>query len=81
MGELRQAGYSDEQAKLLVKLVDGEDEEAIKSSIEQIKATVPVNDGFVDPTINNGPGAKPKEVGADDIAKNQFERIKDKLFR
>ena len=77
---LRQAGYSDDQAKLLVKLVDGEDDEAIKASIEQIKATVPVSDGFVDPSINNGPGAKPKEVGAEDIAKKQFERIKDKLF-
>lgn len=78
---LRQAGYSDDQAKLLVKLVDGEDDEAIKASIEQIKATVPMSDGFVDPSINNGPGAKPKEVGAEDIAQKQFERIKDKLFR
>src|SRR5690625_4287569 len=50
---LRQAGYSGEQAKLLVKLVDGEDDETIKASVEQIKSTVPVNDGFVDPTIKD----------------------------
>ena len=78
---LRQAGYSEAQAKLLVKLVDGEDDETITASVEQIKATVPVNDGYVDPSINNGPGAKPKEIGAEDIAQEQFERIKDKLFR
>lgn len=78
---LRQAGYSEAQAKLLVKLVDGEDDETIKASVEKIKDTVPVNDGFVDPSINNGPGAKPKEIGAEDIAQKQFERIKDKLFR
>src|SRR5690625_6947199 len=40
---LRQAGYSEEQAKLLVKLVDGEDEESIAESIKQIQSTVPVD--------------------------------------
>jgi len=76
---LRQAGYSGEQAKLLVKLVDGEDDETIKASVEQIKSTVPVNDGFVDPTINNGPGVKPKTVDAEELGRNAVSRVLHKI--
>src|SRR5690625_6505743 len=71
---LRQAGYSGEQAKLLVKLVDGEDDETIKASVEQIKSTVPVNDGFVDPTIHNGPGVKPNTLDAEESGRNAVTR-------
>src|SRR5690625_4667816 len=38
---LTQAGYSQEQAKLLVKLVDGEDVEEISDSIKQLRTASP----------------------------------------
>lgn len=79
MGELRQAGYSEEQAKLLVKLVDGEDDEAIKSSIEQIKATVPITDNYADPGTFNGRSAKPKTVDAEELGRNAVSRVLHKI--
>src|SRR5699024_11855990 len=51
---LRKAGYSDEQSQLLVKLIEGDDDEAIAESIEQIKATVPITDNYADPSTFNG---------------------------
>jgi len=79
MGELRQAGYSEEQAKLLVKLVDGEDDEAIKSSIEQIKTTVPITDNYADPSTFNGRAAKPKTVDAEELGRNAVSRVLHKI--
>src|SRR5690625_8052046 len=76
---LRQAGYRGEQAKLLVKLVDGEDDETIKASVEQIKSTVPVNHGLVDPTINNGPGVRPQTVDAAELGRNAVSRVLPKI--
>src|SRR5690625_2643381 len=79
MGELRQAGYSEEQAKLLVKLVDSGDEEVIKSSIEQIKATVPITDNYADPSTFNGRAAKPKTVDAEELGRNAVSRVLHKI--
>ena len=78
---LKSEGYNDEQAKLFAKLIEGDDEESIAESIKRIKATVPITDNYADPSTFNGRAAKPKEIGAEDIAQKQFERIKDKLFR
>src|SRR5699024_10364013 len=47
---LSQAGYDSEQSKLLVKLVEGDDEESIAESIKQIQSTVPVKDNYADPS-------------------------------
>ena len=77
---LTQAGYSSEQAQLLVKLVEGESDEEIMESIKLLKATVPAQDEYGDPSAMNGAKEKPETVGADEIGVKAFERIKNKLF-
>lgn len=74
------AGYSEEQAKLLVKLVEGETEEEITESINVLKATVPAQDNYGDPSAFNGAREKPEHVGADELGVKVFERIKNKIF-
>src|SRR5690625_1817345 len=76
---LRQAGYSEEQAKLLVKLVDGEDDESIAESIKQIQSTVPVKDNYADPSTFNGRAAKPKTVDAEELGRNAVSRVLHKI--
>lgn len=77
---LAQAGYSEEQTKLLAKLVDGETDEEISESIKLLKATIPVQDEYGDPSAMNGAKAKPETVGADELGAKVFERIKNKIF-
>src|SRR5690625_2735288 len=77
---LMQAGYSQEQAKLLVKLVDGEDVEEISDSIKQLRAAIPAKDNYADPSAMNGKKDKPETVGADEVGAKVFERIKNKIF-
>src|SRR5690625_7421451 len=77
---LTQAGYSQEQAKLLVKLVDGEDVEEISDSIKQLRAAIPAQDNYADPSAMNGKKDKPETVGADEVGAKVFERIKNKIF-
>src|SRR5690606_28234989 len=77
---LTQAGYSAEQTKLLSKLVEGETDEEITESIKLLKATIPVQDEYGDPSAFNGEKAKPATVGADELGVKVFERIKNKIF-
>ena len=77
---LTQAGYSAEQTKLLSKLVEGETDEEITESIKLLKATIPVQDDYGDPSAFNGEKAKPATVGADELGVKVFERIKNKIF-
>ncbi len=77
---LTQAGYSAEQTKLLSKLVDGETDEEISESIKLLKATIPVQDEYGDPSAFNGAKSKTETVGADELGAKVFERIKNKIF-
>ena len=74
------AGYSEEQVKLLSKLVEGEDDEAITESIKLLRATIPAQDNYADPSLLNGQKGKPETVGADEVGAKMFERIKNKIF-
>lgn len=73
------AGYSEEQVKLLSKLVEGEDDEAITESINLLRATIPVQDNYADPSLLNGAKDKPETVGPEEHAKSIYERIKNKI--
>ena len=75
---LSQAGYNEEQISKLSKLVDGEDDEDIKQSIEELKTTFPTKT-YVDPNINNGARQKPEQVDAREVGLSAFERIKNKI--
>src|SRR5690625_3288863 len=76
---LTQAGYDNEQSKLLVKLVEGDDEESIAESIKQIQSTVPVKDNFGDPSAFNGAKAKPKTVDAEELGRSAVSRVLHKI--
>src|SRR5690625_3347743 len=76
---LTQAGYDDEQSKLLVKLVEGDDEESIAESIKQIQSTVPVKDDYADPSAFNGAKAKPKTVDAEELGRSAVSRVLHKI--
>src|SRR5699024_896803 len=76
---LTQAGYSQEQAKLLVKLVDGEDDEEISESIKQLRAAIPAQDNYADPSAMNGKKDKPKTVDAEEVGRNAVSRVLHKI--
>lgn len=73
------AGYSEEQVKLLSRLVEGEDEETIAESIKLLQATIPAQDEYADPSPLNGKKEKPETVGPEEHAKTIYERIKNKI--
>lgn len=76
---LTQAGYSEEQAQLLVKLVEGDDDEAIAESIKLLQATVPAQDNYGDPGAFNGAKAKPETVDQEDVGRNAINRVLNKI--
>ena len=73
------AGYSEEQVKLLSRLVEGEDEETIAESIKLLQATIPTQDEYADPSPLNGKKENPETVGPEEHAKTIYERIKNKI--
>src|SRR5690625_823073 len=77
---LTQAGYKQEQAKLLIRLVEGDDEQDISESLDKLKTTFPVKEKYVDPSPLNGGRDSVKTVGADEVGVSAFERIKNKIF-
>jgi len=77
---LAQAGYGEDQAKLLVKLIEGETDEEISESIKLLKTTLPAQDNYGDPNAFNGAKEKPKTAGADEVGVSLFENVKNKIF-
>src|SRR5690625_1323384 len=76
---LAQAGYDDEQTKLLAKLVEGETDEEISESIKLLKATIPAKDNYGDPSAFNGAKEKPKTVDAEEVGRNAVSRVLHKI--
>src|SRR5690625_828580 len=72
---LAQAGYDDEQTKLLTKLVEGETDEEISESIKLLKATIPTKDNYGDPSAFNGAKEKPKSVSGEEVGRNMFDSL------
>lgn len=80
--KLISAGYSEEQAELLHKLVDGETDEDITASVEELKKTVPVNKKeYVDPSENNGRSPGRKKTDKTEVGTSAWDRIKGKVRR
>src|SRR5690625_3689558 len=76
---LTHAGYSEEQAQLLVKLVEGNDDEAIAESINFLKATVPTQDNYADPSAFNGAKDKPVVTDNEEVGRNAVSRVLHKI--
>lgn len=76
---LTQAGYSTEQVALLKDTVQGETADEIKESVEKLKAVIPAEKPYVDPSAGNGTKEKPSKKDGYDVGASAFERIKSKL--
>ena len=76
---LKIAGYDDEQVNLLSKLIEGERDEEISASVEQIKAKFPIKDNYADPSPFNGQKEKPKSVDAEEVGRNAVSRVLHKI--
>src|SRR5699024_12539267 len=58
--QLAQGGYSEEQTKLLPKLVEGDTDEEISESIKSLKTTIPAEDNYGDPAPRHGKKSTPE---------------------
>ena len=76
---LAQAGYGEEQTKLLAKLVEGETDEEISESIKLLQATIPAQDNYGDPSAFNGAKVKPKTVDNEELGRNAVSRVLHKI--
>lgn len=77
--QLAQAGYSEEQTKLLTKLVEGETDEEISESIKLLKTTIPAHDNYGDPSPMNGKKSKPEPTDQTDVGRNAVSRVLHKI--
>lgn len=73
------AGYNEEQAKTLAKLVEGETAEEIAESIKTLQTTFPITDNYADPSAFNGAKDKPKAVDAEEVGRNAVSRVLHKI--
>jgi hypothetical protein len=77
---LAQAGYSEEQSKTLVKLIEGEDDDTLKASLESVKALFPPvkEKNYGDPNPGNGGKQVPKKKDLEEKGKSAYQRLKAK---
>jgi hypothetical protein len=77
---LAQAGYSEEQASTLVKLVEGENDDELKASLESVKALFPPKKEkeYGDPNPGNGGRQTPKKKDLEEKGKSVYQRLKAK---
>lgn len=75
---LVKAGYSDEQAVTLSKLLEGEDDSALSESLDGVKKLFPPTKekGYGDPNPGNGGKQTPAPKNLKDKGKSQYERLK-----
>lgn len=76
---LTQAGYSQEQTQLLAKLVDGDTDEDIAESIKLLKATIPAQDDYADPSALNGAKGKAETIDKEEIGRSAVSKVLHKI--
>lgn len=78
---LGDAGYTEKQVNFLKSTIEGESDEDIKKSIEDIQDVIAPTKEYTDPGVNNGAKSKPIKRDGTDVGTSSFERIKHKLRR
>lgn len=79
--QMKEAYYSDEQIQLYIGHIEGNTVDEIQASVLSLANDIPpANDNFVDPSPFNGRAAKPKTVDAEEIGRQAYRRIKNKIF-
>lgn len=71
---LKDAGYKDSQIERLSKLVEGDSEEEILESIEELKEVFPTKT-YVDPSADNRKRSTPDSVDGEEIGRSLFDKI------
>jgi tyrosyl-tRNA synthetase len=70
------AGYTGEQLERVRKYIVGADEEALKTSLEELKQDIPPKSGGVDPSVNNPQRQQPQQKDLADEGRSIYERLK-----
>lgn len=72
---LAKAGYTEEQVGVLVNTVQGEDDEEIAKSIEDLTKIISPQRGYVDPSAMGGQKQKPKTKDGESLGRALYERV------
>lgn len=75
---LSKAGYKEDQIERYKKYVDGETEEEIQASIDELKQDIPPVKPYVDPGAGNGQKQAPKKKDLHEKGKSIYQRLKEK---
>lgn len=75
---LVKAGYSEGQAELFTKLVDGDTDEEIQASVDELKSTTPPTKPYADPSTGNGHKQEPKKTDLQEKGKSTYQRLKER---
>lgn len=77
---LVKAGYSDEQATTLSKLLEGENDDDLATSLENVKTLFPPKKEkeYGDPSLGNGGRQAPKKSPLEDKGRDIVKRLKEK---
>ena len=76
---LKDAGYNAEQVQAARKLIEGDSEEEITKSIEQIKGLFPTQSKGADPSPFNGRKDEVKTTDKEEIGRNAVSRVLHKI--
>ena len=74
---LAKAGYTDEQIEKYRKYLDGDTDETLSASLEELKADIPPKQVYVDPSASNGKRDKPETTDLKEAGKSLYQRLKE----
>lgn len=76
---LLEAGYPADKLADLLDFVTGDDEEAVKASVEKLTRVAPPKAPPIDPAVSGGNRQAPKQDDGTELGKAMYERIKNKI--
>lgn len=76
---LLEAGYPADKLADLLDFVTGEDEEAVKASVEKLARVAPPKAAPIDPAVSGGSRQQATQTDGSEIGKAMYDRIKNKL--
>ena len=76
---LLEAGYPADKLADLLDFVTGDDEEAVKASVEKLARVAPPKAAPIDPAVSGGNRQTPKQDDGTEASKAMYDRIKNKI--
>lgn len=74
---LAKAGYSEEQIEKYRKYLDGDTDESLSASLEELKTDIPTKKEYVDPSASNGKREKPETTDLKEAGKSLYQRLRE----